>query len=110
AVNGATPVVDVRNLAFTVVAVLTVVLVLQYAQSVLIPIVIGILISYGLAPFVAGLHRLRVPRAIGAAIAVTTLLGTLGLGTYTLSDQAMSIISDIPQAAQRIRERVRAHR
>jgi predicted PurR-regulated permease PerM len=106
----AAPVVDVRNLALTVVAVLAVILVLQYAQSVLIPIVIGILISYGLAPFVTGLHRLRIPRAIGAAIAVTTLLGALGLGAYTLSDQAMSIVGDIPQAAQRIRERVRAHR
>ena len=104
------PVIDVRNLALTVVAVLAVVLVLQYAQSVLIPIVIGILISYGLAPFVTGLQRMRVPRAIGAAIAVMTLLGALGLAGYTLSDQAMAIVSDIPQAAQRIRERVRAHR
>src|SRR5687768_9237449 len=46
--NGLAPVLDVRNLALTVVAVLAVVLVLQYAQSVLIPIVIGTLISYGL--------------------------------------------------------------
>ena len=107
---GEAPVIDVRNLALTVVAVLAVVLVLQYAQSVLIPIVIGILISYGLAPFVTGLQRMRVPRAIGAAIAVMTLLGALGLAGYTLSDQAMAIVSDIPQAAQRIRERVRAHR
>jgi predicted PurR-regulated permease PerM len=107
---GESPVIDVRNLALTVVAVLAVVLVLQYAQSVLIPIVIGVLISYGLAPFVAGLQRLRVPRAIGAAIAVTTLLGALGIAGYTLSDQAMAIVTDIPQAAQRIRERVRAHR
>jgi predicted PurR-regulated permease PerM len=107
---GEAPVIDVRNLALTVVAVLAVVLVLQYAQSVLIPIVIGILISYGLAPFVTGLQRMRVPRALGAAIAVMTLLGALGLAGYTLSDQAMAIVSDIPQAAQRIRERVRAHR
>jgi predicted PurR-regulated permease PerM len=53
---------------------------------------------------------MRVPRAIGAAVAVMTLLGALGLAGYTLSDQAMAIVSDIPQAAQRIRERVRAHR
>lgn len=104
------PVVDVRNLALTVVAVLAVVLVLQYAQSILIPIVIGILISYGLAPFVTSLERLRVPRAIGAAVAVTTLLGALGLGVYTMSDQAMAIVTDVPQAAQRIRQRVREHR
>jgi predicted PurR-regulated permease PerM len=104
------PVVAVRSVAMTVLAVLAVVLVLQYAQSVLIPIVLGILISYGLAPFVNALRRLRIPSALGAAVAVTLLVGGIGLGAYTLSDQAMAIVSDVPQAAQRIRERVRAHR
>jgi hypothetical protein len=52
------PPVDVRNLALTVVAVLAVVLVLQYAQSVLNPIVIAVLISYALAPFKAA-QRIR---------------------------------------------------
>jgi predicted PurR-regulated permease PerM len=105
-----TAVVDVRNTAVTVLAVLAVVLVLQYGQSVLVPFVVGILISYGLAPFVGALQRLRVPRAIGAAVAVTTLIGAIGIGLYTLSDQAMAIVSEVPQAAHRIRERVRDHR
>jgi len=103
-------IIVVRNLAMTVLACLAVVLLLQYAQSVLVPIVIGILISYGLTPFVGGLQRLRVPRAVGAAVAVILVVSGLGLGVYTLSDQAMAIVSDVPQAAQRIRERVRAHR
>jgi predicted PurR-regulated permease PerM len=103
-------VVNVRNTAVTMLAVLAVVLVLQYAQSVLVPFVVGILISYGLAPFVEALQRLRVPRAIGAAVAVTTLVAAIGIGVYTLSDQAMAIVADVPQAAQRIRERVRDHR
>ena len=76
----------------------------------LVPFVVGILISYGLAPFVGALQRLRVPRAIGAAVAVTTLIGAIGIGLYTLSDQAMAIVSEVPQAAHRIRERVRDHR
>jgi predicted PurR-regulated permease PerM len=104
------PVIVVRNLAITVLAALAVILILQYAQSVLVPIVIGILISYGLAPFVGGLQRMRVPRSIGAAVAVTLLVGGIGLGIYTLTDQAMAIITDVPTAAQRIRERVRQHR
>jgi predicted PurR-regulated permease PerM len=104
------PIIVVRNLAVTVLACLAVVLLLQYAQSVLVPIVIGIFISYALAPFVNSLQRLRVPRAIGAAVAVILLVGGLGLSVYTLTDQAMAIVSDVPAAAQRIRERVRAHR
>ena len=108
--TAAEPIIVVRNLALTVIAALGVILVLQYAQSVLVPIVLGVLISYGLAPFVAALARLRIPRAFGAAIAVILLVGGVGLGIYTLTDQAMAIVTDIPAAAQRIREQVRAHR
>ena len=106
----AKPIIVVRNLALTVMAALAVILVLQYAQSVLVPIVLGVLISYGLSPFVAALDRLRIRRAFGAGVAVALLVGGIGLGLYTLTDQAMSIVSDIPAAAQRIRERVRTQR
>jgi predicted PurR-regulated permease PerM len=104
------PIIVVRNLALTVMAALAVMLVLQYAQSVLVPIVLGVLISYGLAPFVGALNRFRIPRAFGAAVAVTLVVGGLGLGIYTLADEAMAIVTDIPAAAQRIRDRVRLHR
>ena len=106
----AKPIIVVRNLALTVVAALAVILVLQYAQSLLVPIVLGVLISYGLYPFVSALDRLRIPRAFGAGIAIVLLVGGIGLGVYTLTDQAMAIVTDIPAAAQRIREQVRAHR
>jgi predicted PurR-regulated permease PerM len=104
------PIIVVRNLAMTVIGCLAVILVLQYAQSVLVPIVLGVLISYGLAPFVGGLQRMGVIRAIGAAVAVVLLVGGLGLGLYTLSDEAIAIVSDIAPAAQRVRERMREHR
>jgi predicted PurR-regulated permease PerM len=74
---------------------------------VLIPIVLGVLISYALAPLVGALHRLRVARAIGAAVAVTLLVAALAVGVYTLTDQAMAIVSDVPEAAQRLRDRLR---
>ena len=49
--------VDVSNLAITVIAVLGVMLVLQSMQSVLIPIVLGLLISYALSPIVKSLTQ-----------------------------------------------------
>ena len=101
---------DTSTLSLTTLVVLALVLILQYAQPFFVPIVLGILISYALAPLVGGLQRVRVPRAIGAAVAVTLLVGAMGLGAYTLSDEAMSIVSNVPEAAKRVRERVRAHR
>jgi predicted PurR-regulated permease PerM len=102
--------VDIRSAALSTVATLAIILVLQYAQPVLIPLVIGVLISYTLSPMVASLARHGVPRAVGAGLAVAALVGALGLGAYTLSDEAMEIVSNIPEAAQRIRERVNASR
>ncbi|MEO8077884.1 MAG: AI-2E family transporter [Acidobacteriota bacterium] len=102
--------VHVRSVMVSIIAVLAVVLMLQYAQSVLIPIVIGIVISYVLAPLVKNLERARIPRSIGAAVAVSVLVGGLGIGVYTLSDQVMATISSVPVAAQRLRERLRSHR
>jgi predicted PurR-regulated permease PerM len=102
--------VDIRNLSLSVLAVIAVILLLQYAQSVFIPIVLAILISYSLDPAVAGLAKYRIRRSIGAAIVLAAVLGVLGLGVYKLSDQFGQIVNQVPAAAQRIRERVRAHR
>jgi predicted PurR-regulated permease PerM len=101
--------VDVRSLALSVIAMVAVIYFLQFAQVVLIPIVLGILISYALDPIVSALHRVRLPRSIGAAVAVTLLVGALGVGGYTLSDEAMSVVNSVPEAAQRVRDRIRRH-
>jgi predicted PurR-regulated permease PerM len=112
--NGAEPSpisapVDVRSLALNTIAVVAVIYLLQYAQALLIPIVLGVLLSYALDPIVAALQRIFLPRAIGAAVAVVLLIGSLGLGIYTLSDEAMSVVQNVPEAAQRIRDRIRTH-
>ncbi len=101
--------IGITGLTLNVLTVIATILMLQYAQSVLVPIVLGVLISYALAPIVAALQRVRIGRGVGAGIAVLLLVGTLGLGVYTLTGQAMSIVSSIPPAAQRLRDRLRDH-
>jgi predicted PurR-regulated permease PerM len=101
--------VDVRSISLSIIGALAFVLFLQYAVSVLVPIVLGVLISYALSPLVAGLVRWRVPRVLAAALAVLLLLGGIGTGVYTLSDEAMSIVANVPEAARRLRQRVIAH-
>lgn len=101
---------DVRTVALATLAAIAAVLMLQHAQSVLIPIVIGILIAYALDPFVTALARVAIPRSIGAAIVLLLLVGVIGIGVYSLTDQAMQIVSQVPQAAERIRSRVRSDR
>jgi predicted PurR-regulated permease PerM len=101
--------VDVRSASLSVIAAFAFVLFLQYAQSVLIPIVIGVLLSYALSPLVSSLVRHHVPRVLAAAIALLLLLGSIGVGIYTLSDEARSIVANVPEAARRLRQRVVEH-
>jgi predicted PurR-regulated permease PerM len=102
--------VDIRSVSLTVLTVVAIVLMLQYAQAVIIPIVLGLLISYALDPIVHAMERARVPRPIGAAvllIAVTSGIGWLG---YGLRDQATDIVNELPQAARRLRQRLEHER
>jgi predicted PurR-regulated permease PerM len=99
--------VDIRNVALTTLAVLAGIAILRWAEPVIIPIVLGILLSYVLSPAVRSMAKRGVPRALGAFIVIALLCGAGGLAVYTLSDDAVNIIQDLPQAAERIRARLK---
>jgi predicted PurR-regulated permease PerM len=84
-------------------AVIAVLLVLQYAQSVFIPLVLGLLISCALDPVVTRLERIRVPRAVGAGMLLLALVGGGGFFVYELRFQAQEIIQQLPHGARRRR-------
>lgn len=102
--------IDVRSIALTVLTVLAGILMLQYAQPVLVPIVVGILISYVLAPPVTSMEKRGIPRAVGAFLVLGLLCGGIGLGVYTLADEAMEIIENVPIAARRLVSRLESRR
>ena len=95
--------VDIRSAALTVLAVLAIILVLQYAQAMIIPIVLAVLISYALEPIIAWLERRHVPRPLGAAVVLLSLVGGGGWMIYGLRSQATAIVEQLPQAARRLR-------
>jgi predicted PurR-regulated permease PerM len=100
--------VDIRSIAITVLAVFATVMMLRLAEPMLMPIVLGILISYVLGPAVTSMAKRGIPRAIGAFIVIAALCGGIGYAAYTLSDEAIGIIDDLPRAARRVRERLAA--
>jgi predicted PurR-regulated permease PerM len=98
--------VGVRNIPLAVLAVVAVILLLQYASAVFIPIVIAILISYSLGPPVTSLQKHGIPPSVGAGLVLLLLVTLLGLGTYKLAGQVSDIIDQVPVAAKRIRGRM----
>lgn len=102
--------VDIRSAALTVLAVIAVLLLLQFAQSVLIPIVLGVLISYALDPIVTRMVKLRLPRPLAAALLIVALTGGTGWLLYGLRHQGVAMIDELPHVARRIRERIESDR
>ena len=98
--------VDIRSAALTVLAGLAIVLALQYAQAMIIPIVLGMLISYALEPIVAWMGRWRVPRPLAAAVVLLLLVASSGWLLYSLRSQASALVDQLPQAAKRLRQMV----
>ena len=102
--------VDIRNVALTAIATILFVLFLQYAQAVLIPIVLGILTFYALDPIVDRLEKAGLHRALGAALVLAALLGATGYGLWTLRDDVSAVIEELPRAAAEMRQSFRQQR
>jgi len=91
------------EIALIILAAIAVVAAAKLAEAVLVPVVVGILISYTLRPLVTGLERLHVHRAVGAAVVLIALTGLLTGIVYSLRDEATEVIADLPQTARKLR-------
>jgi predicted PurR-regulated permease PerM len=93
---------QVRHLAFTLLAGAIVIYLLQTMQAVLIPLVLGGLLFYALDPAVDWLQKHSVPRAIGAAVVLMMAVALVGALAYSLRGQALTVIDQLPTGARRL--------
>ena len=94
--------VRVRNVAFTLLSVAIVILLLQFMQAVILPLVLGALLFYALDPAVDRLQQLRLPRSIGAALMLCLVVTGCGVLAYTLQGQALTVIDQLPTGARKL--------
>ncbi|MCK7493947.1 MAG: hypothetical protein MZW92_23760 [Comamonadaceae bacterium] len=64
--------VDARGLALAVLATLATVFALSWAQTFLVPLLLGVVITYTLSPVVYWLERLRIPRVVGTVLVMAS--------------------------------------
>jgi len=91
--------VNARGLALGILAALATVFALSWAQSFLIPLLLGIVTAYTLNPLVNSLEAIKVPRVCGTVIVMAGIIGALTFGTYSLRGQMQTIVAQLPEAA-----------
>lgn len=101
---------DKRGISLVLLAALGMVFMLHWASAVFIPLMLGLVFSYALTPAVNRLQRLHIPRAMAAAMLMVALVGGAGWAGYALNDDATQFVESLPNAAQKIRQAVRAAR
>lgn len=94
--------ISLAKAAYTLLIVAIVILLLQFMQPVLIPLVLAALLFYALDPAVDGLERHHVPRTIGAALMLVMVLSACGALAYSLQGQAMTVIDELPAGARKL--------
>lgn len=96
------------RVAANIIAIAAVVYLLRAAQSLVIPIAIGVLLSYALEPVVGWLVRRGVPRIAAATLVVPLTFGGAAWGLYALADQIVAATDALPQAARTFRDTITA--
>lgn len=101
------PLAAQRNLPLILLALFATIFILKWAQAVLIPLVIALIISYALAPLVDRFQKIGIPRALSAAVLLLAILGGLGAAAWSLRDEAVNLIDTLPEAVQKMQEAAR---
>jgi predicted PurR-regulated permease PerM len=111
AIDTAEPLAPVSQLRMAlgvgILVVIAVVAALYLARAFFVPLLIGILASYALRPFVDWLKARRIPRALGAALVLGALVGAASWVSVSLGDDAAAIVGGLPEAARKVRQQVR---
>ncbi len=94
--------INIRSTSLVILTVITLIVFLEWSQSVFAPIVLGMLLSYALYPIVSFLsNRLWVPHWLGAAAVVGSLLAATYFAAGSLQEQTLLLLDKVPEAAQK---------
>jgi predicted PurR-regulated permease PerM len=93
---------DVRTISLVIIAAGVTVFLLQQMEALLAPMAFGVLLFYALDPVVDFMETIKIPRWIGAAIALVSTLTAIGAGAYALQDQALTVINQLPAGARHL--------
>src|SRR5688572_10706208 len=92
--------------AIKLIAVVAVIAALHFAQEVLIPLALAVLLTFLLVPIVDRLQRWGVNRAVAVGVAVSIAVTLIGSIAYVVVDQFASLVSDLPAYRRQLQENI----
>ncbi|SOB77484.1 Predicted PurR-regulated permease PerM [Marinobacter sp. LV10R510-11A] len=95
--------VSIRSMSLVALTCIATLFFIDWAQPVLLPLMVAVLISYALDPLVSTLDNLRIPRPLSAAIILFLLLGAVTGASIPLQTEAMAILDKVPTAITEFR-------
>jgi predicted PurR-regulated permease PerM len=94
--------VHVHNVPIVLVAAFVVIYFLQWAKPFLIPLFLGILITYALSPIVGWIERFRIPRPIAALFVLFAFIAPTVTLAYFMADDAVRLAEELPVSIQKV--------
>ena len=88
-----------------VIAFGVIIALMKVGQPFLVPVLVAVLIFYALVWPVDALERLRVPRAIGAALVIFALIGATTITVYAVWTQVNRIAEAVPSGVREMQNR-----
>lgn len=95
--------IQVNSVALMIIATIGVIWALDWAQSFLITLMLGVLFAYTLNPLVVLMEQVKIPRLIGSSIVILMVVLGIIFAGYTLNGQIKSILTKLPEAASKLR-------
>src|ERR1700741_3465145 len=92
----------IQTTSLVIVAVAVVLAICYVAKPVLIVLLVSVLLAFTLTPVVDALQRLRLPRSVGAVIALLLLFAIFYGTIYFFYNRAVAFAHDLPVYTEKI--------
>ncbi|HVP53387.1 MAG TPA: AI-2E family transporter [Candidatus Eisenbacteria bacterium] len=93
--------------SLVILATAAVLSLMYLAKLILVVILTAVLLAFVLAPVVDAVSNFRIPRALGAFLAVILLVGTIATVSYLSYARAVDFVSQMPQYRTRLQRIVK---
>ncbi|MEO8346238.1 MAG: AI-2E family transporter [Betaproteobacteria bacterium] len=104
----AKPSLTTLEIAIMVIAVAAAIAIARVAEPFLVPVVVGILLSYTLRPLVSQLERIHLPRIVAATLVMAILVSLVTVTGYAIRDNVTAAVAELPVAARKFRQEASA--